>query len=794
MSIKRKLWLAITLLIGVTIIGSIASLWITTSQYREMIHNSLSSNIRQLNIELEQLSEKLKETLILEVEEQDIISVTRSLYLIEDNASELKRNIQCDTIKKFQELIRNKNYDLIAFYDALGIRCYANQTDIYIVTFDQEKKQSLHFVPTAGSVLVQCESKQWRAANPLPNVEDRIILPENIEIYFVNYGKELFAEGIISIKTTTYTETGEEKIIPSGAILLRQKLTDNYIQYLAEKMSSNMALFLSSGELSVKSSMSKDSSTKCNLTENNKHMKTMINNALIKGEFFGDVNLENEKYYILLKPYIFNQKNVCIAASYASTELERENIKKSFVLQFGGVVASLLFAALIAVLMENFIIRPIILITKQMNKISSEKRFDQKVTVKSKDEIGMLANSFNQMLDMLERRNEEAAQYVKELADSNAQLEKYKVELENLVKERTVELVESNAKLSDSIKELKERNIEMLKLGQMSDLLHACRNENDIHTVVISAIKKLFPDDSGYLCILDNSRTKLEIIATWGNNITEETNIDFEDCWALRRGKIHFLDSQGIGIVCSHLNASHRDFYQGYMCVPIAAQGDMLGVIHLSFCNTENVTIKDEDKIKIKSKQSIIMRIIEHYSLSLVNLRLRESLKLESTQDPLTGLYNRRYMQKSLEREISRCKRHKSSLCVIMLDIDHFKKFNDTYGHEAGDVVLKGLGNLLKSRMRQEDIICRYGGEEFVIILPDMELEDSKKRAEELRQEIKSSLKIEYKEVILKITVSMGISTYPNNGVTINEVLKSADLALYQAKNQGRDRIVTSNN
>lgn len=176
--------------------------------------------------------------------------------------------------------------------------------------------------------------------------------------------------------------------------------------------------------------------------------------------------------------------------------------------------------------------------------------------------------------------------------------------------------------------------------------------------------------------------------------------------------------------------------------------------------------------------------------MALANLKLRESLRNQSVRDPLTGLFNRRYMEESLERELRRFSRSQRPVGVIMLDLDHFKRFNDTFGHDAGDALLRELGHLLQTRTRKEDMACRYGGEEFVIVLSGASLEIAQERAEQLREKVKT-LKVELRGHSLgAMTVSLGVAVAPHHGSTIAEILRAADLALYEAKKAGRDRVV----
>lgn len=182
--------------------------------------------------------------------------------------------------------------------------------------------------------------------------------------------------------------------------------------------------------------------------------------------------------------------------------------------------------------------------------------------------------------------------------------------------------------------------------------------------------------------------------------------------------------------------------------------------------------------------------MVEQLTLALANLQLREQLREQSIRDPLTGLFNRRYMEETLKRELQRANRYQYPIGVVMLDIDHFKQFNDTWGHDGGDAVLRAIGLFLQEHIRGSDVACRYGGEEFILILPDAPLEDTYHRAHELRAGIKD-LQIQHNgQQLPTVTTSVGVASFPVHGVTIEEVIKVADTALYQAKTGGRDQVV----
>ena len=172
--------------------------------------------------------------------------------------------------------------------------------------------------------------------------------------------------------------------------------------------------------------------------------------------------------------------------------------------------------------------------------------------------------------------------------------------------------------------------------------------------------------------------------------------------------------------------------------------------------------------------------------------RLQEQLREQAHRDPLTGQYNRRYLDTTLQRELMRCAREESPISLLMVDIDHFKTINDTHGHPVGDEVLRQMGLILATHARAHDVVCRYGGEEFLLMLPQLPLPQALQRAEQLRRAVQSHAFLTAGGEIA-VTLSVGVASYPDHGHTVDELLRSADHALYQAKREGRNRVVQAN-
>jgi len=187
--------------------------------------------------------------------------------------------------------------------------------------------------------------------------------------------------------------------------------------------------------------------------------------------------------------------------------------------------------------------------------------------------------------------------------------------------------------------------------------------------------------------------------------------------------------------------------------------------------------------------QRLATLVAERIALALSNLQLRDKLRDQAIRDPLTAMYNRRYFEETASRELLRAGEHGFSVGVVMIDVDHFKRFNDSYGHEAGDAVLQRVGLVLQSHTRVEDVVCRYGGEEFVMLLPGLPADAIAGRAEELRQAVHELVVRFHGETLATITVSCGVSAFPDQGRTCTELIDAADHALYRAKQAGRNRV-----
>jgi diguanylate cyclase (GGDEF)-like protein/PAS domain S-box-containing protein len=350
-------------------------------------------------------------------------------------------------------------------------------------------------------------------------------------------------------------------------------------------------------------------------------------------------------------------------------------------------------------------------------------------------------------------------------------------------------LADANQRLNVALRKAEEQAHDSARLTELIDVLQSCQTVDEAYSIATGVLPGTFSCRSGALCITSASRNVVEAVSVWGAETTTEKAFKPDDCWALRRGKIHMVKDSTSPMRCAHVKGLSTG---GYLCIPLAAQGETLGVMCLE-CPPASASSSSgtaADPMAILEHQAIAVG--ERLSLALANLRLREALRCQSVRDPLTGLFNRRFMEESLERELGRATRGNQTVVLVMLDIDHFKHFNDTFGHQAGDTLLRALGDFLKQRTRGQDVACRYGGEEFAFLLAGASIDAAYKRAQVLREELKQ-LQVQHGGQLLgSVTLSMGIAAFPTHASNAETLVKAADKALYQAKKEGRDRIIVA--
>ena len=377
-------------------------------------------------------------------------------------------------------------------------------------------------------------------------------------------------------------------------------------------------------------------------------------------------------------------------------------------------------------------------------------------------------------LEIIERQDIEKKlqNYSKELEISNDELN----EAQFVLKRKSQELEQMNETLEQRVA---NRTQEIEQVNQLGLVLQSCQSYDEVYRAVELSLPQLFPEDLAELYVFQSSKNKLGGVANSEGAPNTKTFFP-QECWSLRMGKPHHYDPQGKEMRCAHTEGSANT---NTLCVSMIAESEILGVFHIAMPSEKSEESREQ-------QTRLVQALANRIAMAISNLRLQETLRAQAIRDPMTGLYNRRYMEEAITRDLARAQRRAQKVAMLMLDIDHFKNFNDSYGHAAGDGVLQEIGQILMKNLRGEDIPCRYGGEEFVIIMPEAKLRDGVARAEVLGSEIRQLTLMHDGQYMGGVTVSVGVAIYPDHGEDAKQVLKAADQALYQAKDNGRDCVV----
>ena len=315
------------------------------------------------------------------------------------------------------------------------------------------------------------------------------------------------------------------------------------------------------------------------------------------------------------------------------------------------------------------------------------------------------------------------------------------------------------------------QQVELLFL--MTDMLQSAEDHADAGQVLEATASQLLPGLRGALYIFNNSQDRLDLACLWprdGVSNPVEALVP-GNCWALKRGKVHFNEPHGTSLACPHNNGHYATIE-----VPMIARGTLHGLLMLA-------TDAPGGTEQLRGIARTAQALADSMSLALANIALQDKLRTQSLRDPLTGLYNRRYMEDALERYLNIAERNGSKTSVIMIDLDHFKLLNDTHGHGKGDAVLRDVAGQLMGALRPADVAARYGGEELLVILPGCGLDDALLKAEMLRSRIESLSELHG----TPISASFGVATVPDTSSGMSDVVKMADAALYEAKKSGRN-------
>lgn len=385
--------------------------------------------------------------------------------------------------------------------------------------------------------------------------------------------------------------------------------------------------------------------------------------------------------------------------------------------------------------------------------------------------------------DISERK---AAQ--QEILDLNDRLSRTNTELQVQIKERELALQDLDlvhVRLETTLTELRQKSENTSLLNEMSELLQAAIDLPEVGAVMQAYCCRLFAADAGNLLFVNGDKDSLVTVFAWGDQQECESQIVHQHCWALRQAKPYPTTLIQRSLRCTHLHIGEA---RETICLPLFGQGEALGLLALRGGQALADIVMAHGQHEQRSE---LLAFTEQVSLAVANIRLRERLHEESVRDPLTGLFNRRYLNHQLLRLWAAMRDNDQVLALLMIDIDYFKKVNDSHGHETGDLVLSDIARRLQRSSRPGDVLARFGGEEFVMVLPGTAQDIAQRRAMDICAELERNAVRLPSGADLKVTVSIGVAAARRSepGIDSALLLSRADQALYLAKDRGRNRV-----
>ncbi len=343
------------------------------------------------------------------------------------------------------------------------------------------------------------------------------------------------------------------------------------------------------------------------------------------------------------------------------------------------------------------------------------------------------------------------------------------------------ELSAANRHPSSSLQQAQRLMQDKRMIDHLAALLHSCSSIEDAREVIGKELRQALPGLPGVVYLFRPSHNMVEEISHWDepHALEDRTSFSPDECWALKSGLQHVMRTRD-DVACGHVDPTRT---QATACVPMNMHGELIGVMH------KEGSADQFDEARL----DLIRRIAVQVGMSLGTLQLQQQLVDQSFRDPMTGLFNRRYFETAIEKEVSRTDRQKQTIGFVMIDIDHVNTINDRYGHHVGDLVLKGVSDTLSRHSRKEDITCRYGGEEFLLVFPGASVNATRELAETLRKAVEKRITVLSDGTrVSNTTISLGVAAYPTQGTNWQDVERMADQALYRAKEQGRNRVVVA--
>jgi two-component system cell cycle response regulator len=489
----------------------------------------------------------------------------------------------------------------------------------------------------------------------------------------------------------------------------------------------------------------KDYNKLINIIKHSKHIK----NVTILSNSTSPKTIYDKKNKVIIS-YIKIENGKTLKIVYNAKEFYEKLHQALFKLIIIGLIS-----LIIIILIVNYYLNPYLEIFENINKCTKEilkGNFNQHITTKLKGEAKDFINSYNYFLNKLN-------------------------ESFGVIEDKYTTLIEKE-KSDDPLTDAKETIEQLSEIFKFKRLIEEDLNVESILNRLIDVIKN-YKINNFILLGIDNNKKEIIYSKVEGEECCDVIE-NFLLCRAYRtKSEINSLQYPKI---------CQRHYCENdYVCLPFSNSGNFNGIL--------KINIYDEEKEKIKNILPFIKAYLNEISTIIESKYTLELLHEQSIKDSLTGLFNRRFLENTLPILIANANRENKKLGFLMIDIDHFKKVNDTYGHKSGDLVLEKLSQIIKSSIRKSDIAVRYGGEEFLIILQNIKsADDALKVAEKIRKNVENTeIKLDNGK-ILKKTVSIGVSIYPDQCKNGWECIKMADMALYNAKNSGRNKVVLFSN
>lgn len=489
-----------------------------------------------------------------------------------------------------------------------------------------------------------------------------------------------------------------------------------------------------------------------------------------------NIKKNKNSFFYIYYPFEFAQKQLWVVLDYTA---ERNSFLRYqsiiFYIVFIVITIVIITILLLGMLTNKTIKDPLTELQLMTMKINS-KDLNTSFKTKRTDEIGMLIRAMETMrLD-----------FCRSIISLEEESQRKKISDKML---HTM-----NLKMSRWVSELDGKTKEVNILNEMTKQISLAVTQPEFFSLVQKYMKQLFSSESGSIYIISEDGKMFDEVLNWGE-IYASDNLDSNTCWALRTGRQYNIGvNTESNLICKHLIVDKIIASSiNATCIPMISSTGVIGIFSLRSKANYFVKLNMPTERRKFDRQQIVVAVAENITLAYSNLKSRLELEKKSIIDSLTGLYNRRYMFETLDKEIHIATKQDSSIGIIMLDIDNFKLFNDKYGHAYGDTILQSLGNMVNSLIRKEDTACRYGGEEFLIILPRMNRNETKKFAEILLRSTREQ-KIVFNDNKINnehiLTISIGFSIFPGNGFNSLEILNSTDAALYEAKKAGKNCII----